>query len=358
MSSSDILIADTDTVLRLAPSVGRDDLLARAWLNRAFGEYARNRLEPAEDAIWRAFELFRQQQNLRGEAESQEVLGFVTEDLRGRLTKAHAAYRQALDLYRQMDDGQGMARVTARLGRALLDNGRLAESHSVLSEAIALATRHHEPLSNAYALTGLGVYAHLTGDDAQAVRYLEDAARIRHELGNLLAEAFTRHRLGMHYLRVGRLDDAERQFRAARTLRRDHGTKDESALLLRGLAEMYLARGDLLAAAEHAEQAMAALSEGDILARATHQATLGRIRAAQGRADEAETLFREGLEVLEHREYPIDLALALLRYGEALALLGDHPRARSILDRARALFDGMGATRFVEEAGARLAQAR
>jgi tetratricopeptide (TPR) repeat protein len=121
---------------------------------------------------------------------------------------------------------------------------------------------------------------------------------------------------------------------------------------------MYLARGDLLAAAEHAEQAMAALSEGDILARATHQATLGRIRAAQGRADEAETLFREGLEVLEHREYPIDLALALLRYGEALALLGDHPRARSILDRARALFDGMGATRFVEEAGARLAQAR
>jgi class 3 adenylate cyclase/tetratricopeptide (TPR) repeat protein len=345
---------DIETILRLAPTVGRQDLLARAWLNRAFAEYGRSRLDPAEDAVRQALELFRAQQEMGGEAEALEVLGFITEDLRGRLTKAHAAYREALDRYRQMGDGQGMARVTARLGRALLDNGRLVESHGVLTEALALAREHHEPLSDAYALTGLGVYAHLMGDDGTAVRYLEEAIRIRHEMGNLLAEAFTRLRLGMHHLREGRLDDAERELRAARALRRDHGARLESALILRGLAEVYLARGDLLAAAEHAEQALAVLPETDVIAQATHRATLGKIRAAQGRGDEATALFAQSLEVLEQREYPIDLALAVLKYGEALLVLRERDRAREVLARARGLFAAMGATRFVAESETRL----
>jgi tetratricopeptide (TPR) repeat protein len=221
---------------------------------------------------------------------------------------------------------------------------------------MSLAREHHEPLSNAVALTGLGIHAHLTGDDEEAVRRFEEAVRIRRDLGNLLAEAYTRHRLGMHYLRTGRLDDAEREFRTARALRRDQGATAESGLILRGLAEVYLARGDLLAAAEHAEQALAVLPVTDVIAQATHRATLGKIRAAQGRREEAEALFQQSLEVLESREYPIDLALALLRYGEALTMLGEFDRASSFLERARGQFDGMGATRFTQEIDTRLAQ--
>jgi tetratricopeptide (TPR) repeat protein len=283
-------------------------------------------------------------------------MGFITEDLRGKFAKASDAYRKALDLYHRLNDGQGMARVTARLGRAMLDNGRLAESHGILTEALSLATEHHEPLSNAYALTGLGIYAHLTGDDAEAVRRFEEAIQLRRTLGNLLSEAYTRHRLGMHYLRVCRLDDAERELRLARSLRRDHGVTTESALILRGMAEVHLARGDLVVAAEHAEQALAALPETDHIARATHRATLGRIYGAQGRAEEAEALFGQSLEVLERREYPIDLALSLLRYGEALMMLQELDRARSVLERARGLFDRMGAARFVREIDMRLGQ--
>lgn len=358
MASPEVVLEDTEIVLRLAPGIGRDDLLARAWLNRAFAEYTRNSLDPAEDAIGRALDLFRRQEDPRGEAEALEVLGFITEDLRGKLTNAHAAYRQALERYRQMKDGQGAARVMARLGRALLDAGRLTESLQVLSEAMSLAREHHEPLSNAFALTGLGIHAHLTGDDEQAVQRFEEAIRIRRDLGNLLAEAYTRHRLGMHYLRTGRLNDAEQEFRAARALRRDQGATVESGLILRGLAEVYLARGDLLAAAEHAEQALAVLPGTDVIAQATHRATLGKVRAAQGRREEAEALFQQSLEVLEKREYPIDLALALLRYGEALTMLREPGRARSALERARGLFDGMGPTRFTKEIDTRLAQGK
>jgi class 3 adenylate cyclase/tetratricopeptide (TPR) repeat protein len=359
MQVPDVVREDTDTILRLAPTIGRGDLVARAWLNRAFAEiagYDADRIGPAEDALRRAFDLFREQGDRRGEAEAIEVTGLIAEDLRGKLAKAHAAYRQALDLYRELGDGQGQARVLARLGRSLLDAGRLEEGRPVLAEALRLAAEHHEPLSNAYALTGLGIYAHLTGDDAEAVRALTEAIRIRRDLGNLLAEAYTRQRLGMQHLRAGRLDDAEREFHAARALRREQGAQNESAVILRGLAEVYLARNDLLAAAEHAERALALLPAEEAIGVATHRATLGKIRAAQGRREDAEELFRLSLETLERREYPIDLALALVRYGEALLMLSDRDRARQALERARDLFATMGAARFVRICQDRLAE--
>ncbi|MDR7520362.1 MAG: adenylate/guanylate cyclase domain-containing protein [Armatimonadota bacterium] len=355
MNVPEVVVADTETVMRLAPAIGRQDLIARAWLNRAFAEYARNHLEPAEDAIGRALALFGELHDRGGEAEALEVLGFIMEDLRGALTKAHAAYLKAFDLYRTMNGGQGMARTLARLGRVLLDHGELAGSREALSEAMQLSRAHNERLSEANAVTGLAVLAHLTGDDAEAERRFQEAIALRHELGDLLAEAYTHHRLAMHHLRVGRLDDAEREFNTARTLRREHGATGESALMLRGLAEISLARGDLLAAAELAEQALGLLAETDPISQATHLATLGRIRAAQGRRDEAEALFRRSLEVLERAEFRIDLALALLRYGEALQWLGEADRARGTFERARGLFAAMGATRFVRELDARLA---
>jgi tetratricopeptide (TPR) repeat protein len=275
--------------------------------------------------------------------------------LRGRLSTGIEAYKQALDLYRQMGDARGMARILARLGRALLDCSRLAESKDVLYEGLRLATEHREPLSIAYAAGGLATLAHLTGDDQEAERRYEQAIAIRHELGDLLAEAYTRLRLGMHYVRAGRFDDADREFRQARTLRHAHGAKSESSLLLRGMAELALARGDVLSASDLAEQAVAAVGEADMIARATHNATLARVRAVQGRGEEADALFQRSLQVLEEREYPIDLALTLLKYGEALLQLGQAQRAQPLLERARGLFAGMGATRFVNEVDARLA---
>jgi tetratricopeptide (TPR) repeat protein len=349
MSAPDVIIEDTEVVLQRAAEINRDDLLARAWLNRAFAEYVRNRIDPAEDALRRALELFGRRHDYLGTAESLEILGIITEDLRGRLSTAHDAYRRAFELYRRMEDGQGMARSKARLGRSLLDAGRLSEAQEVLKEARLLAGRHNERLSDAFAVTGLAVIAHLTGADDDAQRMYKEAITLRHGLGNLLTEAYTRVRLAMHYLRVGRLDHAEEELKISSTLRIEHGLNSDSGLILRGLAEVALARGDLLAAAEHAERGVAALPDTDALAKATHVATLARVRAAQGRREEAIALFEQSIGALERREYPIDLGLALLKFGKALDDFGEHDRARDVLARARGLFTTIGATRFVDE---------
>lgn len=107
MTDPATVLEDTDTVLRLAPPVGREDLVARAWLNRAFAMYDRSDLEGAEEAVNRALELFRALEDRQGEAEALEWFGNVVDDLRENPGRAQKAYRKAIELYRELGDGQG-----------------------------------------------------------------------------------------------------------------------------------------------------------------------------------------------------------------------------------------------------------
>ncbi|MDR7449507.1 MAG: adenylate/guanylate cyclase domain-containing protein [Armatimonadota bacterium] len=353
MTDPATVLEDTDTVLRLAPPVGREDLVARAWLNRAFAMYDRSDLEGAEEAVNRALELFRALEDRQGEAEALEWFGNVVDDLRENPGRAQKAYRKAIELYRELGDGQGVARATAWLGRSLITSGApLAQAKAVLTEALALGRTHRERLSEPSTLLSLGIVAHLTGDHEEAVRLYRAATRARQELGDPLYQAAAHRHLGMHYLRYGYLDEAQRELEETERLIRQHaGT--ESPMALRGLAEVALARGDVVQAADLAEKALA-LVQKDQIARATFSATLGKVRAAQGRGEEAEALFRGALETLEQEDFRIDLALTLLKYGEALLLVGEAERAVGPLLRARGIFQEMGATYFVREVDGRL----
>lgn len=353
-TSPAVIFEDTEAVVQLAPGIGRQDLLARAWLNRAFAEYDRGRLRPAEGALRKAMRLFRTLNDRHGEAEALEMLGIITEDLRGKLTTAQAAYRQTLELYREMGDVKDMARTLSRLGHCVLRAGHLREARGLLSEALRLTRESHERISEASSVMGLAILAHLVGDSPEAVWQYQEAVALYRELGDPIGESLAHRHLGMHYLRQGRFEEAERALQAARVLRAEHGAKTESAGILRGLAEVSLARGDLLSAAGYAEQAVAAVPTYDEIAKATYGATLAKVRAAQGRGDEVEHLFASSFRILEVGEYRIDLALTLLKFGEALLLLERPERAREPLERARGLFAEMGAELFVREVDARL----
>ncbi|MBI2201188.1 MAG: tetratricopeptide repeat protein [Armatimonadetes bacterium] len=348
MRSPAAVFEDTDLVLQIAPQIGREDLVARAWLSRAHAESDKGRLQPSEDALRTALELFRRRGDRQGEVEALELLGIITHSLRGRLSKAQDAYREVLDLYRTTGDPRGTARTMALLSRALLDNGDLRQARPLAEEALRLADTHNERIAQSLSLYAMGILEHMAGTSAEALRRFEQAIAIRQELGDVLGESGTRRQLGMHLLRQGRIDDAEREFQASQALLRDLG-ETTNPFLLRNLAELYLARGDLVTASEYGEQAVAGLSEEDDIAQGTHRATLGKIRAAQGRAAETEELFAASMDVLKETEYRIDYALALLKYGEALLLLRQRDRAVKILAQAREQFATMGATNFVKE---------
>ncbi len=356
MSAPTAVFASTETIVTLAHDLGRDDLLARAWLNRAFAESDQENMQAAEKALHQALELFRRLNDRQGEAEAYELLGIITHSLRGRLSKARAAYRTALDLYQAMGDGKGTARTMAFLGRSMLDAGEVTPARSMLVEALGLARTHHERISEARSLIGLAILEHIAGEPEACVSNFTGAIAIWRDLADVVGEAYSRRHLGMHFLRRGKLDDAEREFHTARRLLREHGAVTDSPAVLRSLAELYLARGDIGQAAEYAERCLNGLTPDDGLPYATHRVTLARIRAAQGRGEEAEALFDQSLGMLGRpdQEYGFDLAVSLLKYGEALQQLQQLPRAREALMHARAVFAQIGAANFVREVDARL----
>ncbi len=350
-----LLLKDTQAVLEQAPALGREDLLARAWLSRAHAEHARTQLQPAEDALGKALDLFRKLQDRQGEAEAFEILGMITEDLRGSLRSAQGAFQKALELYRALADGRGIARTTARLGRTLLQTGPLEAARAALTEALPLAQTYHERGFEATSLVGLAIHAHLTGDFAASVRRYHEAIAIHQELGAPITEARLHRRLAMAYLRHRHLDEAEQELQRVGALLAQQGAHaEETPPVLRVLAELALARGDLYAAAEFAERAVATTAEYDTISVATHEATLARVRAAQGRGAESDTLFQRSLKELEASDYRIDLALTWLKYGDALLALDQHTRAREGLAQARTHFAEIGASFFVREVDARL----
>jgi len=342
LSTPKTVLEAAQAVLDQAPALGRDDLVARAWLNQAYAEYDKGRLQEADAALRRALEIFRRLGDRQGEAEALEVLGGVTSDLRGSVRIAEEAYRRVLELYREMGDGMGQARTLAWLGRALLDGGRVAEAKAALEEALRMGRAHHERISEAKALFGRAIVAHLEGRTEECAALHHKVIKVVTELGNQLDEAPIRRHLAMHYLRHGKVAEAEEEIRKALAVRRQFGLKSEHPNFLRTQAEVAVAKGELLAAADLAERALSLLGEWDNVSKPTHRATLARIRAAQGRPEEAEELFRTSVAALETQEYRVDLALVLLKYGEALG-------RREILERARSEFAAMGASYFVQD---------
>src|SRR3989449_4543265 len=272
------------------------------------------------------------------------------------LFRSQPASRKAVELYEAMGGGRGAARTTACRGPALRAAGELAQAKPLLLNALGLARTHHERISEARSLVALAIIEHLAGDPAACVSNFTDSIAIWRQLGDAVGEAYTHRHLGMHLLRRGKAEEAEREIQTARQLLRENGAVEDSPFLLRSLAEVYLAKGDLVRASDYGERGVAALGGDDEMPLATHRVTLARVRTAQGRIEEADALFAESVEFLgkQDQEYRFDLAVSLLKYGEALELMEEPQRAQEILQRARSLFAQIGAPHFVREADARL----
>ena len=103
----------------------------------------------------------------------------------------------------------------------------------------------------------------------------------------------------------------------------ERGTLCESQ---RYLAQLLLEQGRLDEAEKFAMAARETVSAEDIVSRATTRVALAQVRAAQGRDEEAETLFAEALEIIsdgEHCRILLDIVPPYAAFLRAHAREGD-----------------------------------
>jgi len=272
----------------------------------------------------------------------------------GRWDEALTQYGRAIAIYAEqgarvqhaMNINYGGRCYSARAGR-LIDSLHYAhefrEIAADLGNAPLLAWRAMEAEPYVYQ-----------GAWNDVIRVAEESLPIALQIGETNVILFGSAWLGLAYLKVGKLADARRVIDGA--IEHWQASRDSTPYSLTYLtiaaALTRLAGGETEAALETARKALdyADRSRFRLEQGAAHR-VLGQAYAATGNPVEAEAAFRESLGILEAiRSWP-ELGQTLLAYGQ-FKLRRDDVEGPALIERARAMFEEIGATGWVDEAQA------
>ncbi len=276
----------------------------------------------------------------------------------GRWDEALTQYGRSIAIYADQGDRVQHAMTINRGGRCysaraglLTDSLRYArefrEIAADLGDARLLAWRAMEAEPYVYQ-----------GAWNDVIRVAEESLPIAWQIGEINVILFGSAWLGLAYLKVGRLAEARRVI--DRAIEQWEASRDSTPYSLTYLttaaALTRLAGGETEAALETARKALdyADRSRFRLEQGAAHR-VLGQAYAATGNRGQADTAFRESLGILEGIRSRPELGQTLLAYGQ-FKLHDDHVEGQALIERARAMFEEIGATGWVDEAQAALAR--
>jgi class 3 adenylate cyclase len=242
---------------------------------------------------------------------------------RGQLADAERYGREQVELARAEGRADLESRAAVDLVGVFTSRREYDEAATMLAQAHELAEQSGSIVARGLVLTALGNLAVSNEQYDEAETQLEAARLLFEEAGVATMLGRVLYRLSVVAWYKDDLDKAERLSRESirmLTQLEDRGTLCEAQ---RRLAEILLQKGKLDEAERWAEAALETVGPHDMSSRATTRATLARIRKAQGRPEEAETLLREALAIFEETEYRAFQATAL---GELAQLLRERGR--------------------------------
>ncbi len=236
----------------------------------------------------------------------------------GRLAEAEEFEQRALDAARAA--GRKDQEAKAALQLAGLHIGRMEEDKAepLIDHALELAEHSGSIVARASAAQSKGNLLRVRGDYEQAAGWFTKSLELYREAASVSEIAWTSRQLGLVAWETGNPEKAEKLLRESIRLlapMRERGTLCESQ---RYLAQLLLEQGRIEEAEKYALAARETVSAEDIVSRATTRVALAQVRAAQGRDEEAETLFGEALEIVTGGEHCRILLDVLPPYAEFL----------------------------------------
>ena len=282
-------------------------------------------------------------------------LGVVHGDC-GELAKAEESHQQALKIHRETGDRLGEAVALGNLGLVYYlrgGPGDLDRAEEHCKRALEIDAQIGNRRGEAIQLRNLGnVYA-VRGELERAEDHHRQALDIHRELGNRLGEADQLGNLGIVYGRRGgpdNLDAAEGYVEQALGIHREIGNRRGEAEGLSTLGIIYGQRGgpdDLDKAEEFLRQALEIDTHiGNRLGQAADLTNLGNVylqRGGSDNLDKAEECLKQALDIDRETGNRLGEAIELDTLGHVYLQRGDAQRAKDYLQRARALYQLIGA---------------
>ena len=290
-----------EAIAELEP-LGDELALARAWWLRSSGDLAACRWRARTVAIERAMEHARRAQA------GAEVVGTLA----------------------------------GLLGQALLHGPTPVAEAIVRLEGLSNELDLDPPLRSSIHTSLAGLIA-LGGDFEEARRLFRDASATYEEFGMRFRRA-TQSFVGAQIeLLAGDAAAAERELSASSAAFDEFGAATSATTHRALLAEVVVRLGRLGEAEELAKQVAADAPSDDLIAHVLWRSTFARVRAREGRADEAVQLATEARRLLADAEFPQLVIVALTAGAEAAAAADDGADAERLLAEAQAVARAKGA---------------
>lgn len=302
---------------------------------------SQGRVEEAIACFEQALAAFRGSRDRRGECAALRQLANAAAKS-GLVDEASAYLRQAIAVAQELGDQPGHARLLTDLGNMHERLSQLGEARRCWEEALRIFTEINSPYAQQIhgwlANSSLAEASRLIeqGDDPahspeDAILYYEQALAICRRIGDKNGEAYALTCIGGALKSIGRRKDAIACFSNALDISREAGDSESEGMALRNLSAVWIDDGNLDAARNCLDQAVALEPEHLVT-----RARLAQLAFAAGDNSAALEHYEQASSLIKDdpTDFHFDRAMPLLRLGrtdEALGLIRerldafDHP---------------------------------
>lgn len=246
---------------------------------------------------------------------------------------------EALSIFRELGDKEGMAASLNNLSSAARYYGYLLQSYPLVEEALSLFRELGDKQGIASALVGLGCAERERGNLTSARAFLEEALQIRRELGDKWALSISLHELGLVVDRQRAYSLNVECLGICRELKDLWGV-GRSLNCLGSVAGLL---GNVAQARSSIEEALTIYQKlGHKAGKANSLRNLGSIARQQGDFARAQALFEEALSLFLELNHSEGIAHSLLGVGMAARRQGDFTLAFVRFKESLIRFQEMG----------------
>lgn len=284
-------------------------------------------------------EILELEQDQQKRVEYLEALGEIYYHV-GNYDMSINSYQSALELA----GGRDRARIMAKIGGVLLEQGKFDESKKMCTEALELV-KGEDCQEEALALRTIGTLYSKTKYLEQSREWYEQSLRINEKIGNQTGIAGCLNNIGVELLNT-RYDEGLGYLERALEINRKIGDQRATAGCLNNIGIAKIVRGDYEGALECYERGLR-ISEkiGNQGGIARMVNNVGEIKLVKGEYDKALECYERGLKSSEKIGDQQGTALILNNIGGVHMLRGDYDKALEYHDRSFRIREDIGDSR-------------
>ncbi len=189
-------------------------------------------------AYKQCLEITREIDNRDGEGNTLHQIGMVYQDT-NKYPEALEHYGQSLKLKRELGDRAGEATTLHQIGRVYQDTNKYPEALEHYGQSLELKRELGNRAGEATTLHQIGMVYQDTNKYPEALEHYGQSLELERELGNRAGEAMTLHQIGMVYQLTNKYPEALEHYWQSLELERELGNRAGEAQTLHQIGRVY-----------------------------------------------------------------------------------------------------------------------